>query len=117
MRETSKKRIIELMKEVKYAPFPGSLPVTVGDQLPEHAFDAIAEHLVKNSITSLPHVELIEYTEKIGPYSTEKVAVLNGNHMTEEEALQYIRAEEYHPSIIIMTKKQWVQVFRDGKEM
>lgn len=117
MREISKKRIIELMKQVQYEPFPGSFPVYVVELLPEHAFEAIADHLVKNSITSLPHVELIEYTEEIGPYSTEKVALLNGNHMTEEDALRYIEAEKYHPNIILMTKEQWVQVFRDGKEM
>ena len=73
--------------------------------------------MVKNSITSLPHVQLIEYIEKIGSYSTEKVALLNGNHMTEEDALRYIEADEYHPSIILITKEQWVQVFQDGKEM
>lgn len=117
MRETSKTRIVKLMKEVKYEPFPGSLPVTVGDQLPEHAFEAIADHLVKNSIASLPHVQLLEATEMIGPYKMEKIILFNCNQINQETAIRYVEAGEYNPNVVVLEKAQWITMFRDGKPM
>ena len=51
MKETTK--IIELMKEVKFKPFPNGcgLDVSVKHQLPDHAFEAIATHLLANGVT------------------------------------------------------------------
>lgn len=118
MRETSKKRIIQLIKEVKFPAFPGgAADVSVEHQLPEHAFEAIADHLVANSITSLPHIKLLEATEKIGPYELEKVILFNSNHISQEEAIHCFETEEDNPDVVILTKAQWVMMFRDGKEM
>lgn len=44
-------RMIALMKEVRFPPFPGGgLDVNVADQLPDHAFEAVVEHLMANGI-------------------------------------------------------------------
>ena len=49
---SQKKQIIELMKEVKFRPFPngGGLDVSVEHQLPDHAFEAVADHLIANGM-------------------------------------------------------------------
>lgn len=50
-----KKQLVSLMKEVKFSAFPGgSLDVSVAYQLPEHAFEAIAENLIANNVVILP---------------------------------------------------------------
>ena len=47
-----KEKLIELMKEVKFSPFPsGGLDVSVAEQLPDLAFDAIADHLIGHGVT------------------------------------------------------------------
>lgn len=47
--------LINLMKEVKFPAFPGgSLDVSVAYQLPEHAFEAIADNLIANGVTIFP---------------------------------------------------------------
>ena len=45
-------RLVELMKEVKFTPFRegGGLDVSVKDQLPDHAFEAIAYHLLESGV-------------------------------------------------------------------
>lgn len=51
MENTQKEKLIGLVKEVRYSPFPGgALDVSVANQLPEHAFEAIAEHLIANGV-------------------------------------------------------------------
>ena len=49
-------RLIELIKEVKFAPFKdgGGLDVSVKHQLPEHAFKAIADHLLAEGVIVPP---------------------------------------------------------------
>ena len=51
-----KKQIIKLIKEVKFRPFPngGGLDVSVKHQLPDHAFEAIADHLIANGMFLAP---------------------------------------------------------------
>ncbi len=48
-----KKQIVEWIKEVKFAPFPdgGGLDVSVKHQLPDHAIEAIADHLLACGVT------------------------------------------------------------------
>lgn len=49
--EDLKERLITLMKEVKFPSFPGGgLDVLVGNQLPEHAFETIADNLIANGV-------------------------------------------------------------------
>ena len=51
-----RERLIELIKEVKYTPFKdgGGLDVRVEHQLPEHAFEAIADHLLAEGVIVPP---------------------------------------------------------------
>lgn len=109
----AKKYIAELIKQVRYAPFPGSLKASVADQLPDHAIDAIAEHLLANSVAALPFVKLIELTHHIGPYELEEVALFNINHISEENAKDCIASGEYNQDVLIIPKAQWLALFRD----
>lgn len=48
---TDKEKLIELMKQVKFPAFPyGGLDVQVEHQLPQHGFEAIADHLITNGV-------------------------------------------------------------------
>ncbi len=47
-----KEQLIRLVKEVKFPTFPGGTPdVSVEYQLPDHAIEAIANHLISNGVT------------------------------------------------------------------
>ena len=47
-----REKIIALMKEVVFPAFPGGgLDVKFKDQLPEHGFRAIADHIIANGVT------------------------------------------------------------------
>ena len=51
-----RERLTELMKEVKFTPFKdgGGLDVSVRHQLPDHAFEAIADNLLESGIIVAP---------------------------------------------------------------
>lgn len=62
------------------------------------------------------HIMLIEYEEVFGSCRMEKVALINTNYISVEEAFQFIRAGEYNANIITMYKTQWTQIFKNGKQ-
>lgn len=63
----------------------------------------------------LEHLMFFEYEERYGPIRMEKVALFNANHLTTEEVTRIIRSGEYNCNLIIMSKDQWVQIFKNGK--
>ena len=64
----------------------------------------------------LAHVKLVEYVHEQGPYSTEEVALFNINKISHRDAMWCVEAGEYNDNVLCMTKRQWVSLFRDGKE-
>lgn len=64
----------------------------------------------------LSHIMLIEFEEQIGPYRTEQILLYNENRISEAEALRLARAGEYNENVLIISKRQWIALFRDGKE-
>ena len=64
----------------------------------------------------LNHIMLIEYEEQCGPFREEKVLLYNANRITEAEALRIARSDEYNENVLIIPKKQWISLFRDGRE-
>lgn len=64
----------------------------------------------------LSHIMLLEVVETVGPYSSEKVILFNQNKVTEKEALHAVKADEYNENVLVMTKRQWISLFRDGRE-
>ena len=69
-----RERLIELMKEVKFKPFRegGGLDVSVKHQLPEHAFEAIADHLLSEGVI-VPPVKVGQTVYVVGFASEEIV--------------------------------------------
>ena len=65
----------------------------------------------------LEHIEVLEIEYQIGPHNMEKVALVNKNQITLEEAIRVVKAGEYNDNVLVMPKKQFVSLFRDGKEM
>ena len=65
-------------------------------------------------MTNLSHIMRIEFEEECGPYTFERVALFNKNNITEEDAWRAIRAGEYNPNVLVMTKSQWESVFQAG---
>lgn len=54
----------------------------------------------------------IEFTRKIaGIHSIEMVALYNQKKISENEVQKVIEANEYHPHVIIVEKKQFENVF------
>ena len=64
----------------------------------------------------LSHIGLIEYDEHLGPYQMPKVALFNNTKLTADEAFEFIRAGEYNDNIVILEKRQWVALFKNGKD-
>lgn len=60
---------------------------------------------------------MIEIDYQIGPHLMEKVVLFNKNRITLEEAIRVVKAGEYNDNVLVMPKKQFVSLFRDGKEM
>lgn len=67
MANQEREQLIALMKEVVFPAFPGGgLDVSVANQLPEHAFEAIAEHLIANGVTIPVRCRECEHCEDRG---------------------------------------------------
>ena len=64
----------------------------------------------------LSHIGIIEYEEHNGPYRWPKVALFNNTKFTADEAFAQIRSGEYSDNIVIMEKRQWVELFKNGKD-
>lgn len=55
-----KQRLIALMKSVKFPPFPGgNCDVRVEHQLPDHAFDAIADIIIADGFTRMDNTDAL----------------------------------------------------------
>ena len=63
----------------------------------------------------LSHIKRIDFVEKIGPYSMNKVALFNDENTYETEVLYYIKNIYPHPddtsSIIVLDEKEFNNVF------
>lgn len=75
-------RLIELIKQVKFTPFKdgGGLDISVKHQLPDHAFEAIADHLLANGVI-VPSCKVGDIVYAIarwhGNYTIREVEVCN----------------------------------------
>lgn len=65
---------------------------------------------------NLGHISVIEFEEIYGKLKIEKVAIFNANKISEEEALKMIHLAEYNENILVMDKKQWINIFRNGTD-
>ncbi len=65
---------------------------------------------------SLSHIMLIEVVRELGPYRTDQVVLFNINRISEEEALRHVEAGSYNENVLVIPKKQWISLFRDGRE-
>lgn len=59
---------------------------------------------------------MLEYEETIGPYLMPKVALFNGSKLTADEAFRIISAGDYNDHIVILEKRQWISLFKNGNE-
>lgn len=64
----------------------------------------------------LSHIKVIEYDEEIGPYRREMVALFNENKISLEDAVRLVRAGEYNDNVLWIPSRQFVALFRDGRE-
>lgn len=64
----------------------------------------------------LTHVMLIEFQRELGSYKIDEVALFNINRISEEEAMRHAASEEYNDNVLCIPKRQWVALFKDGKE-
>lgn len=72
-----KNKIIQLIKEVKYSPFPGgSSDVCVGNQLPDHVFELIADHLLSDNSAATMLSNVATKTNK--PLTLEELRHMEG---------------------------------------
>lgn len=63
---------------------------------------------------ALDHIMLIEYEEKIGPYTDEKIMLYDSRYLTEAEAIKCLKVGESNENILVLTKKQWDSMFLSG---
>lgn len=64
----------------------------------------------------MEHLKLIQfnvtYPQAEGePFVLEKVALFDDRHVSEEEVMRMIEADEASPTVVYMTKEQYIQVF------
>ena len=59
---------------------------------------------------------IIEFSEVYKNAEFEKVAIFNANMLSEEEAIELVENGIYDSNILIMDKRQYIQIFYDGKE-
>ncbi len=65
---------------------------------------------------NLSHIGMIEFEEHLGPYVMPKVALFNNTKLTADEAFAKIRAGDYNDNIVVLEKRQWIALFKNGKE-
>lgn len=99
--------------------------LTNGSSLGRHSglCEAAADELerlldeLKERKKKLSHVKLMDgLVWELGPYREERVALFNANRITADEAMWYVRSEEYNPNVLVIPKAQWISLFRDGRE-
>lgn len=76
----------------------------------------MADHVLENGFVDLSHLMLLEVDEDYGSFQVPKVILYNENHVTQEESLRIARAGEYHPSVLVLPKRQWESLFLNRKE-
>lgn len=62
------------------------------------------------------HITMFECVEELGPYQMPKVVLFNKNKLTADEAFRFVRAGEYNDNIVVLEKRQWVALFKNGKD-
>ena len=65
-------------------------------------------------MADLSHIMRMDVVRELGPYKMDEVVLFNSNHISQEEAFWCARAEKYNPDVLIITKEQWIQLFRNG---
>lgn len=64
----------------------------------------------------LSHIMMFEVEEVLGPYRSPKVVLYNKNKISQKDALYAVRAGEYNDNVLCLDKRQFVALFRDGKD-
>lgn len=64
----------------------------------------------------LSHIMMLEYVEELGPYQSPKVALFNSNKLTADEAFRFVQAGKYNDNIVVLEKRQWISLFKNGVE-
>lgn len=64
----------------------------------------------------MKHLKLIEFNVQYPqadsePFVLEKVALFDDRHVSEEEVIRMIEADEASPAVVYMTREQYIQVF------
>ena len=59
----------------------------------------------------LAHIQKIEFTEHLGPYELEKVALVNSEHVAEDHARYCIASGEYCADVLVIPKHQYLSLF------
>ena len=67
-------------------------------------------------MADLSHIKRIDVVREPGPYKMDEVVLFNSNHITAKEAMWCARAEQYNPDVLVITKEQYIQLFRNGVE-
>ena len=62
------------------------------------------------------NIHVIYFSECYGSVEIDKVAVFNANRISEDAALQMVKSGEYDSNVLVMDKKQWINIFCDGKD-
>lgn len=103
-----KEKFVALIKAVKFPSFPGgSLDCTVGYQLPEHAFEAIADNLLANGAIVPPTKTVYRIVDKgtsfamVMPQSVDTLTLLelknlskHGYYTSKEAAQRALEGKE-----------------------
>ena len=58
----------------------------------------------------------IEFVESCGHIEQEMVALYNDNQISEKDALRVIKSGDYNDNVLVIPRRQWISLFRDGKE-
>ena len=66
--------------------------------------------------TDLSHIKMFEVEHQIGPYITGEVVLFNINRISQKEAVDCVEAGRYNDNVLVLPKKQWISLFRNGKE-
>ena len=59
---------------------------------------------------------MLEIEEDFHSFQIPKVVLFNRNHMSEEEALNVVKSGEYHPSVLVIPKRQYEALFLNHEQ-
>lgn len=69
-----------------------------------------------DTVMDFSHIKMFEVEHQTGPYITEEVVLFNIIRISQEEAADYVEAGRYNDNVLVLPKKQWISLFRNGKE-